>query len=524
VDAIPGAVAGDNRDGRTMSVAGILVRGFELSVDDALPIIRRWNLKCSPNTWPEEKIEKALRRKLRDADNHPGPRGWMLDGRGYDGPDVELAALLAALEGRGGEETVRDDNRNDTDLVSDFPEQLLWPAGLLSEIMEYTLDTSKYPQPEIALSGAIALMSVLTGRKVCDDMDTRTNMYLLTVNPARSGKDRPREVNKEILYLANGQEMIGPERIGSHAGMIAWVEKSPSILFQIDELGRLLATTRNAAKAPHLYSIPTVLLSLYSSATNVWIADAYADIKRTKTVDQPHCVIYGTTTAETLWPNLSTEAIEDGLMGRLLIFEGRGYVDFNESARKKSLPGGILQAAQWWVQFQPGEKTGNLAAFHPVPQVVPHSAAARAVFLSHVKDINQRRKGENAFRAAVWSGTAEKTAKLALIHACSRERAVPSEVTVEDVTWGKHLANLLTRKMLVKCSDELSENEVEAKSKRVLKIVGEKKWSRNELTRKLQWIRPRERHEVLSDLVECGLLACETESTGGRPRMWYSRP
>jgi hypothetical protein len=519
LDRCPPAVSGQNGHGTTIRVAACLVRGFELGQEDAYRVIQRWNDTCKP-PWSE----KELRHKLADAAKHTGERGWLLNGHGYTGPDVDLRAFLARIDGPRVAEAVRCEDIIDSDAVESMPEDLLKPAGLLSEIVEYTLDTSKYPQPEIALASAICLLSVLTGRKVCDSIDTRTNVYVLTVNPARSGKDRPREVNKEVLYLANGQEMVGPERIGSHAGLVSWVDRSPAILFQIDELGRLLATTKNASKAPHLYSIPTVLMSLYSSATNIWIADAYADTKKTKTVDQPHCVVLGTTTAETLWPNLSTENIEDGLMGRLLVFEGRGYVDFHDEIKKRPIPSAILQAASWWVQFQPGEKRGNLGTFHPIPHVVQHEPDAWATFLAHVKEINSRRKKENPFRAAVWSGTAEKTAKLALIHACSRARGTPAVVTVEDVTWGKRLANWLTRKMLMRCSEEVSENDVEAKPKRILRIIGKGKFARNELVRRLQWLRPRERQEILNDMVDCGLLACEIESTGGRPKTWYWNP
>jgi len=514
----PPAVSGQGGHGVTIRVAACLVRGFELGQEDAYGVIQGWNATCQP-PWSE----KELRHKLADAAKHTGERGWLLNGHGYTGPDVDLRAFLARVEG-GTEPATKSADTADSDDVDAMPEVLLRPNGLLSEIMDYTLETSKYPQPEIALASAICLLSVLTGRKVCDAIDTRTNVYVLTVNPARSGKDRPREVNKEILYLSNGQEMVGPERIGSHAGLVSWVDKSPAILFQIDELGRLLATTKNASKAPHLYSIPTVLMSLYSSATNIWIADAYADTKKTKAVDQPHCVVLGTTTAETLWPNLSTENIEDGLMGRLLVFEGQGYVDFKDDVRKKPVPSGLLQAASWWVAYKPGEQIGNLGRFHPVPHVVQHQPDAWAAFLTHVKDINTRRKKENPFRAAVWSGTGEKTAKLALIHACSRARGTPDLITVEDVTWGKRLANWLTRKMLLKCVEEVSENEVEAKPKRILRIIGKQKLPRNELVRRLQWMRPRERQEVLNDMIECGLLACEIESTGGRPKTWYWKP
>ena len=46
-------------------------------------------------------------------------------------------------------------------------------------------------------------------------------------------------------FQAGGDRMIGPERIGSSAGLVSAVAEQPSILFQIDEIGRL------AASLPH---------------------------------------------------------------------------------------------------------------------------------------------------------------------------------------------------------------------------------------------------------------------------------
>jgi hypothetical protein len=436
------------------------------------------------------------------------------------GPQPDITGVLKQRVSTACEEP--DGDLSLSDNVSGMPSDLLNPDGFLSDVVAYTLATSLYQQPEIALAGAIALLSVLTGRRVRDAKNTRTNIYLLTVNPARSGKDRPREVNKEILHGANGGDMLGPERIGSHAGLITWVDSAGAILFQIDELGRLLATCRDARTAPHLYNIGTVLLTLYSSATNIWRADAYAEKKKTKTIDQPHCVVLGTTTADTLWPNLSRDNVADGLIGRLLIFEGRGYVDFNEQCQMARVPQPILQTARTWVEFKPG--SGNLESFHPTPQVIPHTSGADRMYLDHVREINGRRRGETDFRAAVWSGTAEKTAKLALLHACSREYGVPHQITERDVEWGKKLANYLTRRMLMNCSESLSENDTHAKYQKVLKIVGDRKVGRSELCRKLQFMKGRERNDLIHDLLETGQLSFDTETTGGRSRMLYFRP
>ena len=93
--------------------------------------------------------------------------------------------------------------------------------GLIGDLMDYTLRTSIYPQPELALAAAIALIGTITGRKVCDARGTRTNVYVMGLCPPASGKERARSVNKEALVRAGGERMLGPESIGSSAGLIS---------------------------------------------------------------------------------------------------------------------------------------------------------------------------------------------------------------------------------------------------------------------------------------------------------------
>src|SRR5690606_17034797 len=133
-------------------------------------------------------------------------------------------------------------------------------------------------------------------------------------------------------------------------------------LFQIDEIGRLLATLKNPGKAAHLYNIATVLMQLYSASDSLWIGDAYADTKKVKRVNQPHAVIYGTSVPESFWGSLTAENVSDGLLGRLLPFESsEGYVD---PQRPQSIdpPPTLVEAVRWWLNLAPG---GNLSSENP---------------------------------------------------------------------------------------------------------------------------------------------------------------
>jgi hypothetical protein len=459
---------------------------------------------CGMDSWPA----------LRDAIGAPTYEDY----HGAREPINEAAVAAIVATADRPEAAEPDDDQREDGPVS-FPTECLKCGGLLGEIMEYNLATALYPQPELALAAAIALLGTVTGRKVADAYGTRTNVLVLGLGLSGTGKEQARKVNKELLLRSGGEKLIGSERVGSHAGIVTAVFEQPSILLQLDEMGRLLETCKDPRKAPHLYSCVTVLMQLFSSSGTLWKADAYAESKKVKTIDQPHLCVYGTATPDSFWHSLSTENIGEGLMGRLLVFEGRGYEVKMQRPADRRPPDELLEAMRWWHDLRPG---GNLAGEHPTAHRVPHTPEAAERYESHSAAINERRVSEDHLRAAVWSRNGEKANKLALIHACSRSRGLPSEVGIDDTNWGIKLANFLTRRLLLGCRENVAENAIEANAKRVLRIIGTGITS-SQLTRKTQWLRSRERNEILTDLIGCGLVVQERKTTRGREVTYFKR-
>ena len=468
-----------------------------------------FHASCGMSDW--SRLSEAIGKPTRQ-DYHP------------DEPEIEILPGVAEAILRQNERAAGDDDdepEDEADLFADLtdhtlPGDCLAVPGLVGEVMRHTLATSLYPQPELALAGAIALVGTITGRKVTDAYRTRTNVYVLGLGLSGAGKEHARSVNKELLIRGQAEKLIGSERVGSHAGIVTTIHDQPATLMQLDEMGRLLETMKDPRKAPHLYNCITVLMQLYSSSGTVWKADAYADAKKVKTINQPHLCIYGTATPDSFWHSLSTDNIAEGLIGRLLVFEGRGYEVDMQSPSGDPLPQAIVDAVRWWQEYRPGG--GNLSGEHPVPKLVPHTPEANERFLGHIRAINARRIRENPLRAALWSRSGEKVAKLALIHACSRSRCLPETITSEDVDWGIKLGNWLTRRLLAGCANHVSENEVEAKSKRILNMIPDRGITLELLGRRTQWLRARERQEILSDLERSRLIYFESIPTDRRPK------
>lgn len=514
---IPPSHSGQDRGTKTLQVATALVRGFNLSRDQAFPILWNWNSGCSPNDWPEEKLARELRRKLNDADQYPGERGWLLNSRREDFSDVDLSKFMTGPAAMPDGPTEEEQAEAEVPLAN-FPTQCLETMpSVMREAFDYVVGTAIKPQPELTLGALIALFGAAFGRKVTDDYNTRTNVMILGLAPSGSGKEHPRQCNKEFLIGA-GMEMVNaPERIGSSAGIISVVAQHPVRLFQLDEIGRMLATMRDP-KVSHLYNVGTVLMQMYSSSNTLWTGDAYADLSKIKQIDQPHVCVFGTSVSKSLYEGLSPENLTDGLVGRLLVFQSSGTPARRKPVRT-GLPWRVTETLKYWSEYAL-KGSGNFGGGELIFASKTPEADARHE--SYCDAVDGKNRTEDEICSAVWARAPEKAAKLALIYACCEATGDQPVITLDAVNWGISLANYSTRLVLQAARNAISGSRYESDLKFVFQAIGDE-ISHWQLTRKIQRLKQRDRTEILADLQGSGAIETVLIDTGKRPRTIYRR-
>lgn len=395
-----------------------------------------------------------------------------------------------------------------------LPSHLLKPPGTISEIIDYNLATAHRRQPILALAGALALMSVITGRKVRDDADTRTNLYILGVAGSGTGKEHARKVNKNLLYSAGADCLVGPESPASSTGLISAIKHQPAILLQWDEMGRLLATLQGKYAGPHLANVLTSLMKLFTSSDSIYYSDAYADPTKNAKINQPHAVLYGTTVPKNLYENLSEDSISDGFLGRLLIFETETpHPDYQQPARADMA--NIVDTIKEWVN----EGGGNLSSLNPEPRTLPTTPEAAVVWEDfRAECLRLERVAEK--NAPLWTRAVEKARKLALLHACSRRSEA---VDLEAANWGREMATALTERLAMVAGDWIADNRGQAVRNLIVRWLKEQPGytaTLRELARTNKSITPREMDEAVKQLTEReGIAHTFTETAGGRPAL-----
>jgi len=448
-------------------------------------------------------------------------------GYGEQLPDVDLSGILGA-------KAKRPNSLAKAAPAEPFPEDCLSPPGLIGDIIRHNLRTASNPQPILALSGALALMSVILGNKVRSFPNNHTypNLFVLALAPTGAGKDHARRLNRAILDQAGAQQLRGAESIGSAAGIISALDKQSVLLMQIDEIADLLVTLKNATRSPHLYQISPVLKQLKTSAGAIYKGPALKHEENLKELSNPHLVLYGTSVPGGFWEAVTTSQVTDGLLGRFLIFEATSYAR-TVDASADDIPADIIDRAHWWANL--ATHAGNLAAVSPRPFLIAHTHEARTRAIEHAKLINARQiveHGTEPQRAALWARTAENTNQLALLCACSRMLAgalpgdidkPPPMIEIEDVDWAIKLSNWLTRNLVQKVAGFVGETPWEITLKKMLRAIPDEGISQYGLRRMFRMLKGRELPDAIAQLVEGGDIAQEPIPGGGRTANWIYR-
>jgi hypothetical protein len=316
----------------------------------------------------------------------------------------------------------------------------------------------------------MALQSFLAGRKVRTPGDLRTNLYLLALASSGTGKDFPRKVNAHVLYQIGLAGCLG-DKFASGEGIQDALIRTGAMLFQNDEMDGVLRQI-NFDQHGHRESIPNTLLTLYTSAADIYPTRVKANQQDAIQIDQPHLTLFGTATPQYFYESLSQRMLTNGFFARMCIVDigRRGAGQTPGSARE--VPESVLDIARWWAEFQPG--AGNLGQFHPNPRVVPFESdaaeAAEQLRIMAEAEYNRAEEANDEVGRTAWSRTCENAKKLALIYACSENHQNPV-ISLAAIQWATEFAMHQTRRQLYLATTYVAENPFHAECLKVRRAL-----------------------------------------------------
>ena len=408
------------------------------------------------------------------------------------------------------------------------------PDGLVGELARYMINTARRPQPLLAVGASLCALGTLMGRRYRTESNLRSNLYVVGIADSGSGKNHAREVVNEIFFEAGLAHHLGGNKIASGAGLLTALHRQPAILFQIDEFGMFLAAAADRKRSPrHITEILDNMTELYTAAAGIFLGAEYANrdgSNERRDIVQPCLCVYGTTTPLHFWGALQGANVVDGSLARFLILPSdEDYPDENLTAGLRRAPRALIEGLQG-VATGGGRSAGNLTGRTAGPETavdpmaVPISDDARARFSALSTEITaELRAAAGTPYTSILARVAENAAKLALIVAVGRDPHAPS-IRIEDAVWSIDFVRHHARRTIEAVERHVADTETEASVKRLREIIrkaGAGGITKSDITRASQWIRARDRDDILLTLIESGDVTTAMRETGGRRAMVF---
>ena len=265
------------------------------------------------------------------------------------------------------------------------------PGTILPMICDAIRRKEWMEQPLFRISGALAVMAAITGRKVVTTCGLMTNCYFLNVAPTGEGKDVAR---KMVSYLIEATEPPPPDclpkdggtgeskdpvkeqkkRMGimnlphSDTATLKALEEQPARLAVVDEFGAIMLAAKKSPSS-HVHRLVILATGLFTHGRAPYYPPRYADTTKNFELDAPCLSIFGFTVERSLGESLDSAAVEGGMVPRCLLFHGNVEAPILEAEddyllttkqldEKKEREEKLLEAIKAWRIWEPMNDEG----------------------------------------------------------------------------------------------------------------------------------------------------------------------
>ncbi|MBB4004463.1 bifunctional DNA primase/polymerase [Aurantimonas endophytica] len=350
-----------------------------------------------------------------------------------------------------------------------------FPPGLVGQIAQWICDTSRRPQPGLALGAALTIVGTAAGRQFVGPTGSATHLYVLGLAPTGAGKDFALQQIERILAAARMSHHIGPSEFISMPAVVNFLVRSPLSLCAMDEFGDFMARIGNKRASGFERSISKVLRTMWGKSFANYTTPEWAG-KEAATIHAPAISIYGASTPEQFWRAMEGGSVEDGTLNRFLLVGSDGRPDERDPALDPATVPAAIVDALLAIYERSGAMQATLrnqADMDPTPnrQVVAWAGAdAKAVYDQFSKRVEAKLSDPDS--ASFYARTAEMALRIATIVAVGRGPfSAMNVVTADDMEFGKVVAMSSAETMITGAADYMADSDNQASAQRVRRII-----------------------------------------------------
>lgn len=316
-------------------------------------------------------------------------------------------------------------------------------GGLMGQLTDWILTTSRRRSPELAVMAAIAFMSAFYGRRVVGPTGCGVNLYLAGIAGPGFGKEAPLQRLVKALQDTDMAFLVGAGEVSSASAIEKILRRKPAVVMPWDEIGDVLEAINAKGPGNWASTIRKAMLELYSKSTGVWFGKETTDEERMgQPVHCPSLTVVGTSTPTRFYGGLSEKNLADGFVARMLFIQPKARpARANPKDNGLKMPTALIRAIKDAQKIFPWPATtsaGNWRQAEQAPDLVEvawEDATAEAEWLA-IEDAQEAEIERDESRDGIIGRMAENAVRLATLRALSRD-PVSALISAEDVRWAR---------------------------------------------------------------------------------------
>jgi len=392
--------------------------------------------------------------------------------------------------------------------------------GLLGEIAHWILETSRRPNPVLAMGAATAVLGTLIGQRFSGPTLSGTHLYIIGLAGSGTGKDHPLQQIAPLLDAANAGHLLGPGKFMSETAMVNMLERQTVSVCPMDEFGSFLAKMNNRRASTHEAGMSAFLREAWGRSFKTMITPEWGG-RPSKAIHAPAMSIFGVSTPEEFYEALTGRDVVNGFLNRFLMLDGDTRIaDRDPPLDPLQVPDELAhELVSFYLRVRQNTAEELRAPFNGVKPaiIMAWSAEARKAWEAAKAEIENR--AEDPDIGPFWRRTIEIAIRLATIRAAGCYQA---EIDRASFEWGLSIASASAQRMYITAQEHMAANERSALRNRILRMM--RRRGEASLREVQQFIRSevdsRTLKDVLLQMVEAGALKCKMparKSKSGRP-------
>lgn len=357
-----------------------------------------------------------------------------------------------------------------------IPDALLTVPGILGDVVKYSAATAIRSQPQFDVQAALALGSVIMGRRFITDHENMSSLFFLNVAPTGSGKEHANTVIERLLEAAGLMHLRGPNGYTSAPGVLSALYDKPAHVAIIDEFGAML-TSAQARGNHHKQDALTMIMEAFGRQTATLRNVGYATLGLKQAqkaaldvhVARPSLTLLGMTTPETFFDAIGAKDVASGFLNRFLIVQSR----IGRKKARRNIQAEIRSGIIEWMQATASAGESNIVQdagpeFPPEAVIVPFSARAHELFDQYEDHILAWQEKLPPSGAGMLNRTREIAMRVALIVSRSLGE---SEISETAAQWAIDYVDFYARETLEHFQANLAEGDTDALRKKVAAAI-----------------------------------------------------